>query len=106
MSMICTRSRSASGAAKRDRGSLTDGARRPLFGCFQHLAHLAELVVAPFEQSIELHALQLAQGFGEELFQTMRRGVGVTMGATQGLGDDRVDHAELLEVLAGELEGV
>src|SRR5438094_10359934 len=104
MSMTCTRSRSASGAAKRVGSELSHRPCRPLLGCFQHLSHLTELVVAPLEQGVELHSLEFAQGLGEELFQTVGGGVGVAVGAAQWFGNDRVDHAKLLEVLAGELE--
>jgi len=53
-----------------------------------------------------LHRLRVAQGFGHELLQVVGSRMRVSMGTAQGFGDDLIDHAELLEVLARQLKAL
>ena len=39
--------------------------------------------------------LEVAQGLGDVLLEVVGGGVRVAVGAAEGFGDDRVDHAEL-----------
>src|SRR5436305_14196820 len=93
----CTPSLNGGGElARRAGGGLAAG--------FDVFAELAELLVAALEEVLGLYALEVAEGLGEVLFEVMGGRVGVAVGAAQGFLDDRVDHAQLHEVLAGQLE--
>ena len=69
-------------------------------------ADVAEFFVAAFEEVVDLGALQVAQGLGDKLREAMGGGVRIAMGAAERLGDDRIDHAQLAKMLAGELEAL
>src|SRR2546423_2758709 len=69
-------------------------------------AHLPELLVAALEQVLGLTTLQVAQRLGDILLEAVGGGVGVAVGAAERLGDDRVNHPELTQVAAGELEAL
>src|SRR6266496_2260707 len=70
-------------------------------GGFDDHALVAELLVAPLEQVVDLAPLEVAQGFGDVLFEAVGGGVGVAVGAAEGFLDDRIDHAQLHQVFAG-----
>src|SRR3954462_6821462 len=85
---------------------LAGGAGGLAAGWFDDDAEVAEFLVAALEQVLDLGALEVAQGLGDVLLEAVGGGVGVAVGAAERLGDDRVDHAELAEVAAGELEAL
>lgn len=60
--------------------------------------------ISAVEQIVDLAAFEVAEGFGDVLFEAVSGGVGVAVVSAEGFGDDVIDHVELLEMLAGELE--
>src|SRR2546426_4695268 len=63
--------------------------------------HGKVLLLPPFEQLLQFGLAELAQLAAQRLPQGLGRGFGIGVGATRGLGDDLVDHAELEQVEIG-----
>src|SRR5581483_5386897 len=83
---------------------LSRGAGGLFLDLLDHHAHVTELGVAAFEKVVDLAAIEAGQSLGDELLQIMSSCVRIAMGAAERFGDDGVDHAELDQIAAGELE--
>src|SRR4051812_12071517 len=79
----------ASGGRLQDRlcrCRLSRDPRRLTLG-FEHLSHVAELLVAPLDEVLDLEAPQLAERLGNVLFEVVGSGVRIAVGAAERLGD-------------------